>query len=362
MSILIIKIMIKKLNILFLFIIFSTNIIAQTTKYSNEFLSIGVGARSLGMANAMVANVNDVTAAYWNPAGLVGIDKKFDAGTMHAEYFTGIAKYDYMGASMALDTNSVIGVSLIRFGVDDIPNTIDLIDKDGNINYDRISYFSAADYAFLFSYSSKSKIHGLRYGANVKVIYRNIGKFAKAWGVGLDAGVQYDFQKWQFAAMGKDISSTFNMWSFNEDELLIEVEDSIFNFAPENALELTMPRLILGVSRNFNIYKKFHALFELDLDFTSDGKRNVLIQTNIVSIAPRIGMEFAYGDFLFLRMGVCNLQKVQSFNMTQDLSMQPNFGLGIKYKDFRIDYALTDIGDNSIALYSNIFSFSYSFN
>ena len=37
-------------------------------KYSNEFLQIGVGARALGMGNSLVAGVNDVTAAYWNPA------------------------------------------------------------------------------------------------------------------------------------------------------------------------------------------------------------------------------------------------------------------------------------------------------
>ena len=147
--------MIKKLNVFLLFIFISINIFSQTTKYSNEFLTIGVGARSLGMGNSIIANVNDVTAGYWNPAGLSGIDKKFDAGLMHAEYFSGIAKYDYLGATMALDTNSRIGVSLIRFGVDDIPNTTDLIDKDGNVDYDRISYFSAADYAFLFSYSSQ---------------------------------------------------------------------------------------------------------------------------------------------------------------------------------------------------------------
>ncbi|MEA3317055.1 MAG: PorV/PorQ family protein [Bacteroidota bacterium] len=352
----------KKLYILLLLVLFSSNVFSQTAKYSNEFLSIGVGARALGMANTNVANVSDVSSAYWNPAGLTGIDKKFDASMMHAEYFTGIAKYDYFGASMSLDTNSRIATSLIRFGVDDIPNTTDLIDKDGNIDYDRISYFSAADYAFLFSYATKSKIQGLSYGANVKIIYRNIGKFANAWGFGLDAGIKYKYRKWQFAAMGKDITSTFNVWSFNEDELLIEVNDSIFNFAPEDALELTMPRVIIGVARKFNVYKKFSALLEFDLDFTTDGKRNVLINSNFFSIAPRIGVEFDYNNFVFVRLGACNFQKVKTYNMSEDLSLQPNFGVGVKYKGFRLDYALTDIGDNSVAMYSNIFSLSYSFN
>ncbi len=46
-------------------------IYAQAPKYSNEFLAVGVGARSLGMANAQTGITNDVTSAYWNPAGLV---------------------------------------------------------------------------------------------------------------------------------------------------------------------------------------------------------------------------------------------------------------------------------------------------
>jgi len=33
---------------------------AQTPKYSNEFLAIGVGAKSLSMANSSIANVDDV--------------------------------------------------------------------------------------------------------------------------------------------------------------------------------------------------------------------------------------------------------------------------------------------------------------
>lgn len=333
----------------------------QAPKYSNEFLSVGVGARALSMGNSVIASTNDVTSGYWNPAALTSQQADFDAGIMHAEYFAGIAKYDYLGATMKLDSTQWLGASIIRFGVDDIPNTTDLIDKEGNIDYDRISKFSAADYAFLISYARKSAIQGLSYGANVKIIYRNIGKFAHAWGFGLDASFRYTHNNWIYGVLVRDITSTFNVWTFNEEELIVEVNDSLSNFAPENSLEITLPRLLAGVSREFNVYNKFNALVELGLDFTFDGQRHVLIQSDPISIDPHLGLELDYNKLAFIRFGVNNFQQITEFNNKESLTFQPNFGIGIQYKGFSIDYALTDIGDQSLALYSNVFTIRYTF-
>src|SRR5690554_7156551 len=95
-------------------------------KYSNEFLQIGVGARSLGMGNAMVAGVNDVTSVYWNPAGLTGVENKLDVSLMHSEYFAGIAKYDYIGLAHSIDEKSAVGFAAIRFGVRSEEHTSEL--------------------------------------------------------------------------------------------------------------------------------------------------------------------------------------------------------------------------------------------
>src|SRR5262245_39145801 len=83
---------------------------SQTRKYSNEFLNIGVGARALGMGNANVASTEGVNAGYWNPSGLLKQKNDLEVGLMHAEYFAGIAKYDYLGASKRIDSNSVAGL------------------------------------------------------------------------------------------------------------------------------------------------------------------------------------------------------------------------------------------------------------
>ncbi len=332
----------------------------QAPKYSNEFLDIGVGARSLAMANTGLVSAYDATATYWNPAGLVMMDRHNGLAAMHAEYFAGLAKFDYLGGARKLDEQSALGFSILRFGVDNIPNTLDLVDGNGNVDYDRISRFSVADYAFLTTYSRKTGIPGLRLGGNIKLIHRSVGDFAKAWGFGLDAGTQYDHGPWKFAAMARDITSTFNAWSFNTEELE-ETFAATGNEIPRNSLELTLPRLIIGAARDLDLGEDFGLLAELNLDLTFDGKRPVLVSADPVSINPHLGLEASYKQMVFLRAGIGNIQKIPDFDNEERIGFQPNLGLGLKIRDIQVDYALTDIGDQSIALYSNIFSLSWSF-
>jgi hypothetical protein len=329
---------------------------AQAPKFSNEFLAIGVGARGLAMSGAQVASVNDVTAGYWNPAGLLGITDKFQLGAMHAEYFAGIAKYDYGAFAKPIDSVSAIGVSLLRFGVDDIPNTTQLIDANGNIDYDRITSFSAADYGFLVSYARKTNVKGLSVGANLKVIHRVVGDFAKAWGFGLDFAANYHHKNWRFSAVARDLTSTFNAWSFTLDESTVEVFEATGNEIPQDGLELTLPRLVLGAARVFKFSEKFSLLSEVNLVTTFDGQRNVVISADPVSIEPVVGLEAGYAGIVFLRAGVGNIQRHLNELNTQEWGFQPNMGIGVKIKKLSIDYALTDIGNTSQALYSHVFS------
>ena len=166
----------------FLTVTLVTPTLFAQTKFSNEFLKIGVGARALGMSNSFVASADDVTSGYWNPAGLTRMNSDFQFAFMHSEYFAGISAYDYAAFATKVDSNSTIGFSFVRFGTDDIPNTTQLIDADGNINFNNVSSFSAADYAGIISYARKSNVEGLSYGGNVKIIHRVIGDFSKAWG------------------------------------------------------------------------------------------------------------------------------------------------------------------------------------
>jgi hypothetical protein len=354
-----------KYTLLSLSLFFSCVLQSQIVKYSNEFLNIGVGARALGMGNTGVASTTGAYAGYWNPAGLLQQKGDLEVGLMHAEYFAGIAKYDFIGLSKRIDSNSVAGLSILRFGVDNIPNTLDLVDANGNVDYSRIKTFNAVDFAALLSYARNiPELKGVEVGGNFKIIRRRLGEFGGAWGFGLDAAARYNYKGWQFGLLGRDITGTFNAWSYNLTDQQKSVFQQTGNEIPSNSLEVTMPKLIMGASKTFLFWKdRISVLGEVNLINTFDGKRNTVIKSNLWSMEPAFGAEVGFKGFVFLRGGIGNIQKqFDALGIRQITSFQPNFGVGIKYRIFTLDYALTDIGDRSLALYSNIFSLKIEFN
>lgn len=334
----------------------------QGRKYSNAFLEIGVDARALAMSKAVIASSDDVNSAYWNPAGLAGVRNQWQASAMHAEYFASIAQYDYAAFAAPLDERSSFGLALIRFGVDDILNTTELIDQDGNVDYDRISRFSAADYALIGSYARVSQsIKGLRYGGSFKIVYRQIGEFAQSIGFGFDAGLQYrSASDWQFGATLRDVTSTFNAWSINE-ALLVDVFEATGNELPTENLELTIPRLLLGAGRSFDFNDKYRLHAELMADFSFGGRENTLVSADFGNINPGLGLELGYRELVFFRLGAGEVKRLRNFAGQREFSLQPNIGIGFRYRGFYLDYALTDIGSASGTLYSNIFSLGFHF-
>jgi hypothetical protein len=347
--------MLKKLRFSLLLLLCASASAQTVRKYSNEFMSIGVDAAALGMANAMTACTNDVNSGYWNPAGLINLEDS-QLSLMHANYFANIAQYDYIAYANAIDHESAWGISLIRFGVDDIMNTTELIDSQGNVDYNRISLFSTADYGVTFSYARKPQLSGFQYGINAKIIHRIIGKFASSWGFGFDAGLQFERNDWKFGLMLRDITTTYNVWSINETEYK-KIANAIPGQNQElpESTEITAPKAQLGLSKKYIIHYDYSILAAANLNMQF-AKTNDIVATDFVSIDPALGFEFGYTDLVFLRAGVGNFQNIQQIDNSEKVGFQPNIGLGFKYKGIQIDYALTNLGNQSAALYSNIFS------
>ncbi len=340
----------------------SISIHSQTVrKYSNEFMNIGVDAAALGMSSAVTSHTNDVNSGYWNPAGILNLEDN-QLALMHSSYFANIANYDYVAFAKPLDNRSAVGISLIRFAVDDILNTTQLIDDQGQINYDRISLFSTADYGLTFSYARKLPVQGLNYGVNAKVIRRVIGDFASSWGFGLDLGIQFESKNnWRFGVMARDITTTFNAWAIDKDEFA-KIQNAVEGQNQElpETTEITIPKLQIGISKlvDFNVDYTLLTAVNLNVRFEEN---NDIISSSFASINPALGFEFGYINMVYLRAGVGNFQNEIQIDNTKQLGFQPSFGVGFKYNGIQIDYAFTDIGDQSIALYSNVFSLKLDF-
>lgn len=354
--------------------IFCLQATAQSRIYVNEYLNIGVGAEALSLGGAVTASTNNVYAGYWNPAGLMNIQNDAEVGLMHAEYFAGIFKYDYGAVAIPINNRKqVIGLSFLRFATDNIPYTLDYVRPDGSFDESQLRGFSAGDYAINLSYAMKlTKNDSAKWqtniGANAKIIYRNVGSMANAWGFGLDLGLQSVYKnRLRLGVMLKDITTTYTSWQFNFTEREKEIFYATGNDVPIKSYEQMMPRINVGMGYQlFSAEKALNIYPEIGFDITTDGKRNTLISGNTVSIDPKMGITASYKNTLFLRGGISNIystmDNVDTTNQAKSWIFQPSIGVGLNVKAITIDYAFTSLTMQDNPLMSHIVSLRLNIN
>ncbi len=283
-------------------------------KYAGDFLTIGVGGRALGMGGAFTSVANDVTAGYWNPAGLVEISNT-QIILMHDERFAGIVNYDYVGLAFKPINFYSFGISIIRIGIDDIPFTgNEFIDNNGNLVFDpdvdrldpdKFSYVSSSDWVTIVSFAKNSN-EKFSIGGNVKFIYRKIEKNTGI-GIGFDFGIKYKVMDFLIGAILKDATSTLISWNTGRNELIT-------------------PSVVAGISREFEIlWGKFTPAIDIILRFEGRNK-TALFGTKFISADFNIGGEYTFKDIIAIRTG---------FTENKELTL----GTGIKLNRLDIDYS-----------------------
>jgi hypothetical protein len=328
-------------------------------------LNIGVGARNQGMFGSTVAHVSDGTSAHYNAAGLTGIKANLSLTAMHSRWFGGIANFDYLTIAKRLNTGNggVASLSIIRLGVDNIPNTLNLIGSDGSIDFNRVLPFSTSDVAALLSYAQYiGGNDNLSIGASAKVIRRSIGNFGSSWGIGADLGAQYKLGNLRFGVSARDITTTVNAWSFEPDDLQKQVFANTNNSIPISSTEITLPRFVFGVGYKYET-EKLALIGEIDLTVSTDGTKAALISSSRFNIDPSMGIEVGYVDRVFVRAGLGNMQSVINPKNTANnvFELQPNAGIGLKLGRLKIDYAFANQGSVNGSLLSHILSGSLDF-
>jgi hypothetical protein len=285
-------------------------------KYAGEFMAIGVGGRALGLGGAYAALATDVTAGYWNPAGLSHIIYP-QIALMHDEQFGSLVNYDYGSVALPVGRNTSMGISIIRLGVDDIPDTRNAgVDANGNVTYDpleftridpsRVTYFNSADWAFYFTYSKKHS-DDFSYGANVKILRRELGDNS-ATGVGFDLGLWY--APFDNAILGinlQDITTTFLAWDTGTNELI-------------------SPTMKIGTAYGFDAFDgRFTPVVDFDVRF-EDRQYASTVNLGPVSFDLHSGLEFQFRNVVALRAGYSDVKQI-------------TFGGGIQLPKLAIDYS-----------------------
>jgi len=159
--------------------------------------------------------------------------------------------------------------------------------------------------------------------------------------------------------MLKDITTTILAWNFSFTDAEKQVFEATGNVIPVQSTEFSYPKINLGAAYNFQFTDDLSMITELDLDISTDGKRNVGIG-NIID--PHVGLEINYNDFVFLRAGINNIQKGTSITGKELTFVQPNIGAGVKVSDLHIDYALTRFGNSDQSVFSHVFSLMFDIN
>jgi hypothetical protein len=291
---------------------------AQTSvaKYAGEFIALGVGGRALAMGGAFVAVANDVTAGYWNPAGLARITYP-QFILMHDEQFGSLVNHDYGAVAVPFGPQTSLGLSVIRVGVDDIPDTRNAgVDQNGNLTYDhslfsrvdpnRVTYFNASDWAVYFTYA-RNYSEDLSFGANVKLIRRELGDHS-ANGIGFDLGVRYaPFDDLVLGANIQDITTTLLAWDTGRNELIA-------------------PTMKVGSAYYIDLFGGRLAP-AVDFDFRFENRRSAsTAHIGGISLDLHGGMEFQFKDLIALRAGYSDVKQI-------------TMGAGVHFPKLNIDYS-----------------------
>lgn len=309
--------------------VFNSSLFAQTViaKYAGEFMGIGVGGRALGMGGAHTAVAGDITSSYWNPAGLYNINYP-QLALMHAEQFGGMVNFNYGAAAIPYSDDMAFSFSVIRLGVDDIPDTrnalidrttgeiiLDINNPNAQIDPTKVKYFSNADYAFYFTFSKKHD-DKLSYGANVKFIRRDIAEYY-AMGIGFDVGVIYSpFENLFLGANAQDITTTLVAWNTGRNEFI-------------------SPNLKLGTAYKFS-YSDFTATPALDLDVRFENRRySAYYNWGAISYDIHSGLEIGYKNVVAIRGGYNEIRQFTA-------------GVGLTMPKLTVDYSFARYGTSEI--------------
>lgn len=324
----------------------------------NDLMSLGAGARNLSMGGTGVAFVNDITASFWNPAGLARITSG-QAGYMHSERFSGLVSYDFGAVAFPVeDADAVVGISFFRQAVDNIKNTTNAWDRDRGLPYpdatERFELFSASDMAFLVTFAKEGTV---QWGVNAKILYSKLGAFANAWGYSLDAGIQGGSGSFKWGVSLIDATTLSKFWTVNASAFA-DREANFDEAVPVGQNEKTLPSLRTGLAYQQR-FGKFKVLAAGELVARVDGTSAYYLSAGPVVYEPHFGLEINAFNVMSIRSGLTNFYR----SAEGSLNPSPTIGAGLDFNHLSLDYSFDNFqGVSSMFGNTHRISIVYRFN
>ncbi|MBN2280307.1 MAG: PorV/PorQ family protein [Candidatus Marinimicrobia bacterium] len=292
------------------------------------FLEVGVGSRAIGMGGAFVAVANDVSALYWNPAGLCRVDKS-EAVFERIEWLADIS-FNYIGATLSIGSFGSAGFFLNAMSVPKMEvRTVDYPGGTGE-EYDASSIAMGLSYSYALT-------DRFSIGFNGKYISERIWH-EKTSTFAVDIGTLY-YTGFKSLRIGAAITNFGPSMQMEGSDLIIyyDADPSIDGNNDRIMGTLMTDEWPLPLNMQFGIaydlVDRSNARFTVALDAF-----HPINNTESVNI----GCELSLLNMLYARAGYKALGQ-------QDSEEGLTLGLGLKYKMFgqsniKFDYAYADFG------------------
>ena len=329
----------KIINHSILFIIFmllfrpvlQAQTVSKVGTTAGAFLKIGVGARCLAMGEAMATQATDITAMYWNPAGLSRISG-MQILLNHYDYIADM-NFDYGALAIPMQQLGTFGIHFSILSMSDIERTT-ILEPEGTGEMVAASFYSiGAGYA-------RALTDRFSIGGNLKYVSENLWH-THSGGIAMDVGVLYR-SLFKNIRIGMSISNFGSEMQLSGRDLLVQHdidEQSNGNNANINANmstdEFSLPiHFRVGISANLT--KDFLNINNNDLVIAVDA-----VHPNDNKEYLNIGGEYVFRDLISARAGYRQL-------FLEDHEGGITYGFGLKLKilanQFYMDYAVVDLG------------------
>ncbi|MCD6446724.1 MAG: PorV/PorQ family protein [Candidatus Marinimicrobia bacterium] len=304
--------------------------ISKVGTHAAQFLKLEVGAKAAALGGAYVAGVDDMSALFWNPAGLAKISQQSFYGT-YTSLYAGI-QHGYVAFGTQIGRSDYFGVHVTYLNSGEMEvTTLDFPEGSGE-------FFSVSDLAIGVSYARKLTDR-LSVGGTAKFVNETIWR-ETASTFGFDIGSQFDTGILGIK-LGMAITNFSTKFKFDGPDLNIDVDtDPLYEGNPEtearlNTKEWSLPLtfrmgiLVDILGPNSDIIK--NPTHRVSLSFDANDPLDHFLRFNT-------GLEYAYNELLAFRAG---------YHLNYDettFSAGVGLNLDINSMPLNIDYAIVNYG------------------